>query len=155
MAPDLSVIIQEVISRDEWSEFNSIVIIISGAGTRTAEAYNGKSQNAALIVAKYTTELPVYQCADGLINFPGDPGCLSCDKIDFLGNTLRVPRDYFTIQAAINAVQDGDLVLVSSGTYPGDLFVLKRITIASNFINTENQQYITNTIISGGRWFCC
>uniref|UniRef100_UPI003563440F right-handed parallel beta-helix repeat-containing protein n=1 Tax=Psychromonas sp. TaxID=1884585 RepID=UPI003563440F len=219
---------------------------VTGSGERTAESYNGESQNAALLVVEYTTELPVYQCADGidndgdgaidmadqgcisssdsseygnnecddgidndgdgltdvadlgcinlagldetncgdgicgageswqscsldcavpqcsdgidndadgLVDFPNDSGCLSevdDDEADFLGNTLRVPTDYSTIQAAINAAQDGDMVLVYPGTYPGDLIVSKRITIASNFINTENQQDITNTIISGG-----
>jgi len=35
------------------------------------------------------------------------------------GNTLRVPADYTTIQAAINAASDADIVLVADGTYAG------------------------------------
>jgi len=35
------------------------------------------------------------------------------------GATHRVPQDYATIQAAINAADEGDTVLVSPGTYTG------------------------------------
>lgn len=34
--------------------------------------------------------------------------------------TLHVPDDYQTIQAAINASEDGDEVLVAAGTYSGE-----------------------------------
>ncbi len=52
------------------------------------------------------------------------------------GATIRVPEDYPTIQAGINATEDGDIVIVADGTYVGlgnkDLdFSGKSITVKS------------------------
>jgi len=64
--------------------------------------------------------------------------------------TLNVPADYATIQAAVNATQDGDTVLIADGTYSGagnrDIdFNGKNLTITS-------QNGPTSTIIDcGGR----
>jgi len=64
---------------------------------------------------------------------------------------IRVPQDHSTIQAAINAAQDGDTVLVSRGTYSGGLVLSgKTITLASEYINTSDPSDITQTIIDGG-----
>ncbi len=65
--------------------------------------------------------------------------------------TIRVPEDYSTIQAAINAAVNGDLVLVGPGTYSGGLNISgKTITLASQFHTTGNTSLINSTIINGG-----
>ncbi len=53
--PDLSSIIQEVVNRPGWIENNSLVIIITGSGHRTAEAYDGSTTGAPRLVVTYTT----------------------------------------------------------------------------------------------------
>jgi hypothetical protein len=64
--------------------------------------------------------------------------------------TIRVPQDQPTIQADINAAQDGDLVLVSPGTYTEQLILSgKTITLASQFHTTGDQNLIDQTIIDG------
>ena len=64
--------------------------------------------------------------------------------------TINVPGDYSTIQAAINAAKNGDLVLVADGTYLENInFMGKAITVASHFINDPDTSHITNTIIDG------
>ncbi|HSA02016.1 MAG TPA: immunoglobulin domain-containing protein, partial [Candidatus Paceibacterota bacterium] len=46
--------------------------------------------------------------------------------------TLRVPQDYATIQAAVNAAVAGDTILISDGTYnEHNIVVAKSLTIAS------------------------
>ncbi len=65
--------------------------------------------------------------------------------------TIRVPEDYATIQAAINAAQNGNTVLVAPGTYPGGITITgKTITLASYFHTTGDRSYINTTTISGG-----
>lgn len=65
---------------------------------------------------------------------------------------LRVPQDYATIQAAINAAVDGEVVLVSNGTYStGGLNISgKNITLTSEFLTTGDPTDVNLTIIEGG-----
>lgn len=46
-----------------------------------------------------------------------------------LAKTIEVPKDYSTIQAAINAAQAGDLILISPGTYKENLTIRKSIEL--------------------------
>ena len=60
-------------------------------------------------------------------------------------NTIHVPTDQPTIQAAINAASNGDTVLVAPGTYPENInFMGKAITVTSS----AGPQ---TTIINGGQ----
>ncbi len=51
--PDISPVIQEIVSRSDWQSGNSIVIIITGAGTRTAVSFSGSAEEAALLHIEY------------------------------------------------------------------------------------------------------
>ncbi len=67
-------------------------------------------------------------------------------------DTIHVPADYTTIQAGIDAAQNGDMVLVDDGTYLENInFSGKAITVASNFIIDEDTNHISNTIIDGSQ----
>ncbi|HYW79179.1 MAG TPA: cadherin-like domain-containing protein, partial [Thermoguttaceae bacterium] len=54
--PDLASIVQEIVDRPGWINGNSLVLLVSGSGERTAESYNGDSDGAALLHVEYTAD---------------------------------------------------------------------------------------------------
>ncbi|MDN3510959.1 MAG: hypothetical protein NG784_06605 [Candidatus Jettenia sp.] len=52
--PDISSVIQEIVSRAGWSSGNSLVIIITGTGRRVAKSYNGDQAGAPLLHIVYS-----------------------------------------------------------------------------------------------------
>jgi hypothetical protein len=54
--PDIASVVQEIVNRSGWSSGNSLVVIISGTGRRTAESYNGVPAAAPLLHVEFTSE---------------------------------------------------------------------------------------------------
>jgi len=85
-----------------------------------------------------------------------------------VSSTIRVPEDYPTIQAAVNAANPGDTVLVASGIYYEHVVVNKSLTLVGEnsgttivngsgsgivFHVTANNVSISNLCIWNGRDF--
>ncbi|MCW8809986.1 MAG: T9SS type A sorting domain-containing protein [Ignavibacteriaceae bacterium] len=69
-----------------------------------------------------------------------------------LSDTLHVPGEYPTIQAAIDEAINGDIVLVAEDIYFENInFKGKAITVTSNFLIDGNESHISNTIINGSQ----
>lgn len=67
-------------------------------------------------------------------------------------DTIHVPADYTTIQAGIDASNNGDIVLVAEDTYYENInYNGKAITIASHFLIDGDTSHISNTIIDGSQ----
>ncbi len=62
----------------------------------------------------------------------------------------NVPGEFSSIQAAHDAASPGDTILLEPGTYTGQLTISKAITLASRYILTQDESYITSTILDGG-----
>lgn len=65
---------------------------------------------------------------------------------------IRVPQDYATIQAGIDASSSGDTVLVDTGRYYENInFSGKNILLTSRFLEDNDTSYISRTIIDGSQ----
>jgi hypothetical protein len=53
--PDLSALVQEVVNRSGWQSGNALAFIVTGSGTRVAEAYDGIPGAAPLLHIEYST----------------------------------------------------------------------------------------------------
>ena len=53
--PDLAEIIQEIVNRPGWSSGNSLAIIVTGSGKRTAESFNGAAAAAPLLHVEFNS----------------------------------------------------------------------------------------------------
>ncbi len=70
----------------------------------------------------------------------------------FSDDTLLVPTNYSSIQEAINASNNGDIVLVKEGTYYENInFRGKAITVASHYLIDDDTSHISKTIINGSK----
>jgi len=65
---------------------------------------------------------------------------------------INVPGNFETIQSAIDAAQNGNIVLVEEGTYSENInFKGKAITVASQFYMDGDTSHISNTVIDGSQ----
>ena len=68
------------------------------------------------------------------------------------GRTLHVPREFPTIQRAIDSAQSGDTVLVAPGRYFENLRLRgENIVLASEFILAHDTSVIARTVLDGSR----
>ena len=118
--------------------------VVSGPGMVTV-ASRGEPHTSATFSApgSYVLRLTV-----------GDGGVTASDELtvtvrDSAASVLRVPGDYPTIQAALDAAPVRGLVLVSPGTYNENVIIRRTLTLASTFYTTGDPSLIDTTIIRG------
>jgi len=51
--PDLSAIVQEIVSRPGWAQDNGLAVIVTGSGRRTAYSYDGNRPRAPMLHVEY------------------------------------------------------------------------------------------------------
>ncbi|MEE9345764.1 MAG: hypothetical protein V3U88_09190 [Methylococcales bacterium] len=92
--PDITSVIQEIVDRSGWSTGNSLAIIISGSGRRTAESFNGDPIGAPLLRVTFETEVTVYEIGDngpagGIVFYVTDGGLNGLEAAPVDQSTFR------------------------------------------------------------------
>lgn len=65
--------------------------------------------------------------------------------------TIRVPQDFASIQAAINVAMAGDTVLVAPGIYAENIVIVTPgVRLHSQYVSTADAAQIQNTVLDGG-----
>lgn len=117
-SPDLSALVQEVVDRPGWTANNSMVFIIFGSGSRTAESYDGSPAEAARLFVVYDTAPPsnqppvadfAYNCSGPVCDFndlstdsDGSIVSWSWDFDDGNGSSLQNPGHTYLTQATLS-----------------------------------------------------
>src|SRR3954471_14486467 len=57
--PDMTAVVQEIVSRSDWAALNDMVFLITGSGRRTAEAFESGAATAPLLHIEYAPAVPV------------------------------------------------------------------------------------------------
>ena len=65
------------------------------------------------------------------------------------GTTIRVPEDYSTIQAAVDAASSGDIIDIAPGTYRETITIDRSVTVRGRFYDVADPRRNT-TIVDGG-----
>jgi len=115
--PDIAPVIQEIVTRPGWVSGNSLVIIITGTGHRTAESYNGDQAGAPLLHVEYTTgpsnNPPVAKDETYITN---EDTALTVATPGVLGNDTDAENDPLT--AVLNtSPSNGSLILNANGSF--------------------------------------
>jgi len=66
--PDMSAVLQEVVSRPGWASGNALIVIVNGTGHRTAWAWDGNAAAAPLLHVEYVSQAPGAGSARGTRN---------------------------------------------------------------------------------------
>ncbi|MFK7861596.1 MAG: hypothetical protein AB8B64_22470 [Granulosicoccus sp.] len=127
---DLSALVQRIVNRDNWSPGNSMVFLVDGDGTRTAESFEGDQEGAPQLVITYTLDnlAPVVSTSnDQVVGFgetalisatvsddgrPSDSGALETEWIVAEGAGLASFGDVSSLSTTVDFDTVGNYVLV-------------------------------------------
>ena len=125
--PDISPIVQEIVSRPLWLFGNDLAVIITGTGRRTAETFEGAPTQAALLHI-------TYQMQSGPAN---QPPVAVADAVFTNANAVLPGNVLSDNGAGVDSDPDGDpLTVVAVEGASGD--VGNQITLASGALLTLN-----------------
>lgn len=92
-APNLAGLVQEVVSRPGWAPGNAIVFIISGAGHRTADAFDKAGGSPARLTVIYTSPSPLYAITSTVNGSANDAEQSASGPVNLTSTDLELVND--------------------------------------------------------------
>ena len=148
--PNLAGIVQEIVSRSGWTPLNDIAFIVTGSGTRTAEAYEGGAAKAPLLHIEYMlptgTEPAVGGISIGDVTVAeGNSGTTTATfTVTRTGGTAAFSVNYATSNGTATAGSD---YVAKSGTLPfasGQATQTVSVTINGDTTIETNETFFVN-----------
>lgn len=102
--PELKAIVQEIIDRSGWVANNSMAMVITGTGERTAESYDGTSSSAPLLHIEYTvgnSQGGTNQAPSVSISSPSNGANIT----ENVGNTLTISATASDADGSVSSVE--------------------------------------------------
>ena len=150
--PDLTSIVQQIVSAGGWSALNSMAFIVSGSGTRTAWAYDGNAAAAPLLHIEYTLAAAVVgdisvgdaSIAEGnsgtkTLTFTVSRTGTAAFSVGYAtaDGTASAGSDYVAASGTLNFAQ-GQTTQTVSVTINGDTTIEPNETFVVNLANATN-----------------
>jgi hypothetical protein len=143
--PNIASVIREIVNRPGWASGNSLVIIVSGTGERTAESFDGFPAAAPMLHVEYNAsgnQLPsatISAPAHGSIFFEGDSITFSGIASDFEDGDLT---------ASLAWESDLDGPIGNGGSFSRSDMSVGVHTITATVTDTEGQTAFDSTTIT-------
>ncbi len=148
--PDIRSIVQEIVNRPGWTSGNSMVIIITGTGERTAESFDGVAAAAPLLRVEYSTGSGTNQAptvAAGLDQTIALPSSATLDATVFDDGLPTPPAAVTTLwtqQSGPGTVTFGDAMAVdTTASFSVDGVYVLRLTADDSEFTTFDELTIT------------
>ena len=124
--PDIAYVVQQIINRPGWHSGNSLAIIITGTGHRTAVAYDGEPSGTPLLHLEFSVparHAPVaagdsYSTNEDTAMLQGPPGVLTNDN-DQDGDTITAALDSGPSHGTLTLNANGSFTYTPVADYNG------------------------------------
>jgi hypothetical protein len=126
--PNLRTIVQEIIGQSTWSIFNPMTFIMKGEGKRTAESYDGSSNDAPSLIITYTLNNTCpeegFPCDDNDVNTINDEedgfcNCVGLPTLDIVESDIVVNNSSDDAEEVLSTgvldITSSDLELIWDG----------------------------------------
>ena len=146
--PDITAIVQEIVQRYDWAALNDMVFLISGTGTRTAEAYESGAATAPLLHIEYSLPSPVVgnlSISDVSVSEGQTGTTLATFTVSRAGGTAAFSVDYATANGSATAGSDyAAIPLTTLNFAQGETAKTLSVTITSDTTIEGNETFFVN-----------